>query len=101
MYKALFPEYFLDILGLYVLDEKLLALTSTVDKEKGVLVDVYNEKGKYMDNFYLKLPEGTKYLKMNFFKPLIQKDLIYTIETDEDENFMIKKYRIPMNILDS
>jgi hypothetical protein len=98
LYKSPYPEYFLDILGFYVLDGKLLVITSTVDKEKGVLVDVYNEKGKYIDNFYIKLPDGFGYLQMNHFKPLIQKDLIYTIETDEDENFRIVKYRLSMDI---
>ena len=40
MYKALFPEYFLDILVPYILDEKLLVITSTLNKETGVLLDV-------------------------------------------------------------
>lgn len=98
LYESPFPEYFPDIQSLHVLDGKLLVITSTVDKEKGVLVDVYNEKGKYIDNFYIKLPDGTCYLRMNHFKPVLQKDSIILIETDKDENLTIVKYRIPMDI---
>lgn len=93
-YKSPTPEYFLDILSLHVIDDKLLVITSTVDKEKGVLVDVYDEKGKYINNFFIKFPNPEVYFRLNQYQTTIAKDTVFLIEKDEDENWIISKYKV-------
>jgi len=46
--------YEADIAGLYVFDNRLWVRTSTADKEKGTLFDVFNFDGTYLDAFVLK-----------------------------------------------
>lgn len=98
-YKSPTPEYFLDILSLHVIDGKLLVFTSTVDKEKGVLVDVYDEMGKYINNFFIKFPNPGVYFKLNQHRTAVEKDTVFLIEKDEDENWMISKYKVPFTEL--
>ena len=50
------PESFPDIQKLFVVNNYLGVITSTADREKGVLVDVFDRKGRYFDHFYLSLP---------------------------------------------
>lgn len=48
------PEYLNDITGLHVTGDQFFVQTSTVDKKNGILMDVFNSEGRYIDNFYLK-----------------------------------------------
>ena len=89
-------KYSNDILNLFVDNGDLWAVTSTTDKNKGVLIDVFNFEGKYIDNFYLKLPEkSTLNLGLGRLSTVtVFKGFLYSIESNEDETFSIKKYRI-------
>ncbi len=98
-YKSPTPEYLLDILSLHVIDGKLLVFTSTVDNEKGVLVDVYDEKGTYINNFFIKFPNPEVYFRLNQHRTVIARDTVFLLEKDEDENWMICKYKVPFNKL--
>lgn len=74
----------------------LWVLTSTFDEEKGILVDVFDEEGKFQDNFYLPLLKsktGDSYHQM-YFPVVTQGDYIYAIEHDEDWAFSVTKYEI-------
>jgi hypothetical protein len=87
-------KYLDDIQHLFVSGDKLWVLTSTTDKERRVLIDVFNSKGQYIDNFYLKLPESLAH-KSRIYKPLVVSgDFLFTIEQDEDGTYAIKKYKI-------
>jgi hypothetical protein len=89
-------KYSNDILNLFVDNGDLWAVTSTTDKNKGILIDVFNFEGKYIDNFHLKLPEKST-LSLGFGRPntvTVFKGFLYGIERNEDETFSIKKYRI-------
>lgn len=84
-----------DIAEILIHNDEIWVVTSTRDKNKGVLVDVFDEKGAYTDCFYLKLPE--KALKSLLFLAagsVIQGDFLYIIESNEDDTSVIKKYRI-------
>jgi hypothetical protein len=48
------PEYWNDITGLHVYGDQFFIQTSTMDKKNGVLMDVFDSEGRYIDNFYLK-----------------------------------------------
>ncbi len=58
--------------------------TSTNSEKKETLFDVFNQKGKYMDSFYLKL---------NGDLMAVKGDSLFVKETDEMENIVIVKYR--------
>ena len=89
----LLPKYINDIYRLAIYKNNLWVLTSTVDKEKGILVDVFNRDGKYMDNFYLPLQN----IKINeyFYAPMVvYGNYLFVIEIGEDELISVAKYEI-------
>ncbi len=50
-------EYYADIVALTMVDGRLWVQTSTVQSKKGILFDVFDAEGHYLDNFYLKVPK--------------------------------------------
>jgi len=52
-------KYFKAVLKLFNQGEELWVITSTVKKDKGVLVDVFSKEGVYKDKFFLPVPEIT------------------------------------------
>lgn len=87
-------KYRADIENLLVYKDNLLVETSTKEKEKGTLIDVFNLEGMYIDNFYLKLPGPATATDSRPEARTISGDYLYTIEKNEDETFAIKKYKI-------
>lgn len=98
-FESPIPKYLNDIQSLHVVNNKLLVITSTTDKEKGVLVDVYDESGKYIDYFFLKFPNIDLWFGLDQRKIAIFGDALFAIEKDKDENWMISKYKIPFTEL--
>jgi hypothetical protein len=47
------PEFSQDIYALHVVDGKIWVQTSTVVEGKGILFDVFDPEGRYIDNFYI------------------------------------------------
>ena len=47
------PEFLPDIYALHIVDGQLWVQTSTVTREKGILFDVFDTKGRYLDSFYI------------------------------------------------
>ena len=89
----LLPKYISDIYRLAIYKNNLWAITSTIDKKKGILVDVFNREGKYLDNFYLPLQN----IKINehFYAPMaVYGNYIFVIEIGEDELISVSKYEI-------
>jgi len=89
-------KYYNDIHRLLIYKGNVWALTSTLDKEKGILVDVFSKEGKYLDNFYLPLlnsKTGDCFYQL-YFPMVIDGDFIYAIEHDKDWNPCITKYEI-------
>jgi hypothetical protein len=52
-YEAPGSEYLADIGELFIFKDVLWVMTSTKDEKKGLLLDVFNLEGKYIDAFYL------------------------------------------------
>jgi len=84
-YNAPIIRFEHDVEGLFVNEDFIWVKTSTKDEKKGSLIDVFDREGKYIDNFYLKL-DGSL---MAF-----QKDCIFVLESDENENLQIVKYKV-------
>ncbi|MCP4217057.1 MAG: 6-bladed beta-propeller [bacterium] len=87
-------EYFNDINLLMTDEERVWVVTSVVDKSKGLLVDVFNDAGMYIDNFHMQIP-GLKDLHDERIKSLVHyKGYIYLKEVDEDGAPSIVKYKL-------
>lgn len=78
------PEYLNDIEQIFVRKDKIWVFTSTKDEKKGILVDIFDSKGRYVDNFYIKL-DG-KLMDIYY-------DDFFFLQKDEDDTPFIVKYR--------
>lgn len=83
-----------DIKNLLVRGDEIWAVTSTRDKAKGILVDVFDGDGVYRDCFWLKLPEsGLASLSMPG-QCALDGEFLWAVEKAEDETVTIRKYRV-------
>ncbi len=72
----------------------LYMFTSVMNKKKEVLVDVFDKNGKYVDNFYLKLP-GLERPEELVDKPVtFHKGFLWTTDVDEDDAPFLIKYKM-------
>ena len=78
-------DYANDISAMFVCDNNVWVLTSTKVKDKGMLFDVFDPQGLFLDSFYLNV-EGSLALARGGF--------IYVTEKDKDENILIRKYKV-------
>jgi hypothetical protein len=78
-------EYETDILGLYPAAGHIWVATSTEDRQKGRLIDVFDREGRFSDSFYLGAGRSLMVVSESF---------IICQETNEDETVTIVKYRI-------
>jgi len=89
--KSVFPKlkFETDIFDLCINKNMLWVQTSTVDKKKGRLFDVFNEKGQYIDNFFLDI-------KGRILE--IDENNIYVYEENDQGNYSIVKYAVMESI---
>lgn len=95
-YKAPLKNYFNDIQKMFFVDNKLWVITSTVDNDKGVLVDLFDSSGKYIDNFYMPLRGNLNELYNNEF--CISDNNIVIREIDSEYNYKVVHYRIQVDV---
>lgn len=69
-------------------------MTSTADEEKGILSDVFNLEGKYVDQFYIHFNEANFSQTGNFARMAVSGDHLYQIESTPEETCVIRKYRM-------
>jgi len=87
-------KWFSDVQQIAIFKGNVWVITSTVDKKKGALVDVFSKDGKYIDNFYLPLSQVKR---PDFFtdNPFYAwGDYFLVIDIDEDDNISIVKYKV-------
>lgn len=82
-----------DIQTFFQVKNHLWVVTSTVDKTKGILVDVFDLEGKYIDNFYLKYPDHVEPYRAARWLNRVHNEFIIAIEKIDDEWFLVK-YKI-------
>jgi hypothetical protein len=85
LYKMPDSEWADDVAGLFAYEDVLWVQTSTHDKDKGILFDVFNLEGKYIDAFFLK---STGRLLG------VQGDVLFIRETTPEQTIQIAGYRI-------
>lgn len=74
-----------DIRALYTCDNNVWVKTSTTVKDKGMLFDVFDPQGRFLDSFYLNV-DGSLALARGGF--------IYVTEKNKEENILIRKYKV-------
>jgi hypothetical protein len=74
-----------DVLGLFFDNKQLWVKTSTKHKSKGVLFDVFDDEGLYIDNFYIQV-DGELLV--------VTQDSLFFREKNADETICIVKYDI-------
>jgi hypothetical protein len=57
-------------------------------------VDIFDQKGRYIDNFYLSFPGDFDLHSLYSNQICINKDNLFIRETDEEDNYIIVKYKI-------
>jgi len=75
-------KYEIDIERLHLYKGLLWVETSTKDEKRGIMIDVFNSKGQFLDNFYLALDGRLMSVQDNF---------IFVSKSDEEGNYIIKK----------
>lgn len=87
-------KYRNDIQNLFVNQKNLWVMTSTIDKKKGVLFDVFDIEGRFVDKFYLKFTEENFLQYGGINRMAVSGEFLYQIETTPEETYVIKKYKM-------
>ena len=83
-----------DISNLLVHGNEIWVVTSTKNKDKGTLIDVFSWEGAYSDCFYLPLPAPPVIDVEQPAPQVIQGDFLAAIERNADDTYIVRKYRI-------
>jgi hypothetical protein len=88
------PEFEPDIAALHTVDGRLWVQTSTVVEGKGMMFDVFDPEGRYVDNFFIqssrKDPSGKS---VNMLLTIVG-GFAYFMDKTDDELIIIKKCRL-------
>jgi len=88
------PEFDQDIRALHAVDGKIWVQTSTVDEQKGILFDVYDVEGRYLDYFYIPTVGKSSKNKPINMTLTITGGCAYFRDKTEDDLIIIKKCRL-------
>jgi len=83
-----------DVKNVLARDGEIWAVTSTRDKAKGVLIDVFDGEGAYRDCFWLDLPDPVLASLWSPGRCVLDGESLWIVEQSEDGTFTIRKYRI-------
>jgi hypothetical protein len=83
-----------DVQKLFIRGDYIWVMTSTIEPGKGVLFDVFNQQGEYVDHFFLPLQQSVIAEALEDLPLTFQGDYMYVVEYDEDDLPSIVKYRI-------
>jgi hypothetical protein len=90
----LIPKFHNDLCRLLWRDDRLWAVTSTFEKTKGILVDVFSRDGRYLDNFYLPIFKVRRNNPQYYAPMAVWENFLYLLEADEDDIISLIKYEI-------
>jgi hypothetical protein len=83
-----------DIINLHAVEGKIWIQTSTMDPQKGILIDVYEPSGRYLDCFYLKCHDGVITPTGVFRQLVFSGGFVYFADKTADDLVVIKKCRL-------
>jgi len=87
-------KYRNDIQNLFVNQNKLWVMTSTQDKKKGILFDVFDLEGKYVDCFYVRFTEENFPKYGGGSRMAFSGEFLYQIESTPEDTYVIRKYKM-------
>jgi len=87
-------DHYNDVQKLFFHNDHLWVLSSTRDKEKGNLVDVFDMEGQYLNNFYLPLPEYIEIKDLSRHPITLSGDFLFLDERGDNDFPVIVKQRI-------
>jgi hypothetical protein len=85
------PEHQNDILFLHEVDGRIWVQTSTASAKKGILFDVFDAEGRYVDCFYLKYSDKDIDPDRTFKTFTFAGGFVYFSDTTDDDLIVIKK----------
>jgi len=83
-----------DVKNLLARDGKIWAVTSTRDKAKGVLVDVFDGGGAYRDCFWLSVPEQVQKALQSPGQCALDGETLWVADGFLGESYTLRKYRV-------
>jgi hypothetical protein len=89
-HKVPAAKYLDDIQTFFQVKNRLWVVTSTMDKTRGILVDVFDRQGKYIDNFYLKYPGHVDPYRAARWLARVHGEFIFAIEEIDGKWFLVK-----------
>jgi len=95
-YRDRFPALENDIHRLLIRGDALWVLTSTFDVKKGILTDVFDFEGRFLDSFYLPLSDartGDSFSR-RYMPMCIRGKNLFVVEHDASWNYSVAKYEI-------
>ncbi|MCJ7680168.1 MAG: hypothetical protein MUP70_05545 [Candidatus Aminicenantes bacterium] len=87
-------KYVNDIQNMFIHRNKLWVMTSTEDKDKGILFDVFGFDGQYEDRFYIKFADSSRPKYMGIGGMAFYDGCFYQIETTAEDSYVINKYKL-------
>lgn len=87
-------DYHDDVREIFLNNNQIWIMTSTVDKDKGTQFDAFDFNGKYVDCFYIKLPDKFRSKIYGKWHMAVEDDFLYTIEQDSEGAYSLVKYKI-------
>jgi hypothetical protein len=87
-------DYLNDVQKLFIQNKTIWVMTSTVDEKKGILVDVFNQQGEYVDNFYIPLQQHVEIEGLSQHPMTVSDDSLFIVEYDENDIPSVVKYKI-------
>lgn len=87
-------EYRNDVQKIFIRGRQIYVFTSTGDEKKGVLVDVFDMQGRYIDNFYLPLHNTIRIDELADCPLSLEGNFLWIVERDEQDVPSLVKYRI-------
>jgi hypothetical protein len=89
-----YPKYYDDLCRLVWHKDTPWAVTSTFDKTKGILVDVFSREGRFLDNFYFPLLKIRRNNFQDYAPMAVARDFLYVLEANEDDILSLIRYEI-------
>jgi hypothetical protein len=83
-----------DVKNIFTKNGEIWAVTSTKDKARGILIDIFDGEGIYKDSFWLDLPDPGLASLWSPGRCVLDGEFLWVVEQAEDGTFSIKKYRV-------
>jgi hypothetical protein len=93
-YTSAPQKYVADISSIYSDRSRIWVVTSTKNKDACPLIDVFDSEGRYLDNFFLKLPPGMTVGNLSANASVLRDGFLFLISRSEEDLVSIVKYKI-------